>query len=187
MKQREKRLLRIALIIFIGYVLPFKVYPIALNFYQDQMQTFEDLHREIDRSQRLFEKTQYWREQHAATVQERDQVFTSLLGYNEENLTQELIGGRIQGLLKKLARNSNIVFKSHNLPEYQRTGDWLLITQTMQFEASSKTLIDFLKALQNAKEKLIVTNLSIRSTRNKLVGTIKISAFSLLPLTEIEE
>ncbi|EDN72177.1 hypothetical protein BGS_0077 [Beggiatoa sp. SS] len=94
----------------------------------------------------------------------------------------------MESLVKQIAQQAGIKFKTLDPADTAySTDEWLLVIQTMQFEATSETLIAFLKALQNTKENLVVSTLDLRSFQNKLSGTIKITGFSRLPPPSDEE
>jgi len=178
----EKRLIRIASIMFIGYILPFQLAPIVTDFYQNYLGSIEDLHQNIERYEKLGEREEYWVKENQRAKQELNEVKAGILPGDN----YELIGTKIQGLVKKIANSTNITFKSLVAPESVQIDNWILVTQSMQFEANSFTLMNFLKSIDNNKVNLIVVNLDIRSYKNKLTGSIKITGFSKV-LAEEEE
>lgn len=180
MNSNEKRLLRIMLIIFLVYALPFEIVPRAYNFYKNHRQTLEKLQDDTGRYQKLAENAQLWQTQHQQAVQKRDDINASLLSGN----TRELVGAGLQKLLKELAKNAGVTVKSFDLQDFSRTREWVLATQAMQFETTSPSMLNFLDMLNKTKEKLAVVKLEIRGNRNILTGTIKVMGFSRLPTTE---
>jgi len=178
----EKRLIRIASIMFIGYILPFQVAPIAIDFYQNYYDSIENLHQNIERYEKLGEREEYWEKENKRAKQELNKVKSGILPGDN----YELIGTKMQGLVKKLAKSTNITFKSLVAPELAQIDNWILVTQSMQFESNSFTLMNFLKSIDNNKVNLIVVNLDIRSHKDKLTGRIKITGFSKV-LAEEEE
>lgn len=169
---------------FISYILPFELGPMAYNFYQNYRQSIEKLHQEFERYGKLGERAEYWEAENQRAKQEHEKIEAGLLPGNN----RDLVGAKMQGLVRQLAQNADITFKSLDPPDSSfNTDKWVLVIQTMQFEANSGTLIAFLKALNNAKENLAVVMLNLRSHRKKLSGTIKITGFSRVPSQPLNE
>jgi hypothetical protein len=85
----------------------------------------------------------------------------------------------MQGLIKQLAQEAGITFRTLEPPDTTfNSGKWVLVIQSMQFEANSGTLMAFLQALEKAKENLKVVSLEVRSYQDRLNGTIKVTGFS---------
>lgn len=175
MTAQEKRLLRIALVIFLGYLLPFQAIPAAYNFYRSYLESVEDLRTQIDRYEKLGERAEYWETENKRAKQLRDQIEKGLLpGGNN----RDLVGAKMQGLVRQLAQSAGITFKSLEPPDSFGTGKWVLVVQSMQFEANSQTLMKFLQAVDKAQVNLAIASLEVRSYRNRLSGTIKLTGFS---------
>jgi len=175
---KEKRLLGFALLMFLGIVLPFKVGPMVYKFYQEYWQSLDKLQQDISRYDKLGEKAEYWEQENKRAKLEKEQIEASLL----EGTNRELVGAKMQGLIRQLAQSAGIRFKSLDPPDTSlSTGEWLFVIQAMQFEADSKTLMEFLIAIKDAQVELAIVSLDIRSTRKKLNGTIKIIGFSRIP------
>ncbi|MCV6638745.1 hypothetical protein [Candidatus Albibeggiatoa sp. nov. NOAA] len=178
MTRKEKRLLYLMLGIFIFYAVPFELYPRAMTFYQDEVDEIEQLQTQIEKSKRLFQRTEFWQEQNARIKQERIAVYGSLLqGENRDLLVVE-----IQKLIRELAKKTGMAsYSTQDLPTFsENTGDWMFITQKVTFESQSKALVDFLKAVEDAPQKLEVVKLYIyTSPRNKMLrGTVEITGFA---------
>lgn len=182
MTSKEKRLLFIFFLIFMGYALPFEVWPQAFAYYERYRQNIEKLTGDIERYRNLGAKADFWQTQNQEEKKKRDEIFASLL----EGGSQEVVGARIQGLLRELAQNAGMTLKSLNVAEFSRTrkGDWALVTQTMQFEANSTSVMNFLQAIKKAKELLFVTSLDMRNNSSGILsGTIKVTGFSRVSAT----
>jgi hypothetical protein len=172
---KEKRLLRIALVIFVGYILPFQLVPVVLKLYRDYQTTIENLTQQIEREIELGKRAEYWETENRRVKQEQEKIEAGLLA----GRTRELVGARMQGLIKQLAQEAGITFRTLEPPDTSfNSGEWVLVIQSMQFEANSGTLMAFLQALANAKENLKVVSLEVRSYRDRLNGTIKVTGFS---------
>jgi hypothetical protein len=179
MTKNEKRLSSIALVMFIGYIFPFFFAPAAINFYKSYWQSFDDLENQINRYEKLGKRAEYWKAENQKLKQERDEFEAGLL----PGETRELVGAKMQALVRQLANDAGITFKSLDTPDNTSysTGDWVFVIQSMQFEAKGETLMAFLKAVDNNPVKLEVVSLNVRSRRKKLTGTIKITGFSRVP------
>ena len=175
MTTKEKRLLRIALVIFMGYMLPFQLIPTVLKIYRDYRTAIENLSEQIVREIDLGERAEYWEAENKQAKQEQEKIEAGLLA----GRTRELVGARMQGLIKQLAQEAGITFRTLEPPDTAfNSGEWVLVIQSMQFEANSATLMAFLQALEKAKENLKVVSLEVRSYRDRLDGTIKVTGFS---------
>jgi hypothetical protein len=175
MISREKRLLRIMLFIFIGYMLPFQIAPVAYDYYSNYRESIDSLHHNIERYKTLGKRAEYWETDNQRAKKEHKEIEAGLLSGN----TRELMGANLQSLVRRLAKKIGLTSKSLDPPDTSfSTGEWVLVIQSMQFEANSRTLIAFLKAINENKVNLEIVSLDIRSYRKKLTGTIKITAFS---------
>lgn len=177
MNPKEKRLVRIAIIIFV-ILASVQLYPAGDKFIRDYWQHIENLKKKIEDSKKLKDKAESWKAENDRAKQLRDQINTGLI---EGNSTQ-LVGANMQKLLNDIARNTNITVRSMDPPktEMSKSEEWMLIIQTLQFETNSKALINFLKTLDTSPKKLVISSLNIQSTRNKLTGTIQVTGFSRL-------
>ncbi|MDY6992744.1 MAG: type II secretion system protein GspM [Pseudomonadota bacterium] len=178
MTLKEKRLLQLAAVVFV-VLLSVQLLPAALRFVQNYWQQLELYQRDIENAKKLQQQTQYWQQQHAQAQQQHQAVYNSLLlGANPQ-----LVGANLQKLLRTIAHTAGITISSMDPPETEisRNQEWMLVVQTIRFDATSKTLIAFLQALDQAQEKLVVSNLNIRARRDKLDGTMKITGFAQAP------
>jgi len=180
---REKRLLMMTGAVFLVLVLPLKVYPYAVELYKRERDKITQLHTDIDRYNKLADEAQFWQKQHTAALALRDKTNAALL----EGSTRELASGKMQALLQQLARETKIQYQSLELDKYDRTGEWVLVTQVMRFSAKSESLFQFLKAINTAKKELVIIDLNISSYARKLTATIKITGFIRLLESEDEE
>ncbi|MBE9563527.1 MAG: hypothetical protein IMF12_11770 [Proteobacteria bacterium] len=182
MNANEKRLLKIALIIFLGYMLPFQIAPVAINFYHDYRDSITSLHQNIELYKKLGKRAEYWEVENKTAKKELDKIKSGIL----PGTNYELIGTKMQSLIRQLASSTGVTFKSLVAPDSVQINEWILVTQSMQFEANSATLMSFLKIIDENKVNLAVVGLDVRSYKNKLTGTIKITGFSQV-LEEDEE
>jgi predicted PurR-regulated permease PerM len=175
MTHQEKRLLKIALLIFVVFA-AFQLIPTAYQWGQNYLQHIQKLRDDIENAKKLQAKTQVWMDENQRAKQKLSEVNAGLL----EGNNSQLVGANMQKLLRELARQTGINLTSMDPPktETTRTNQWMLVIQTMQFEADSKSLMAFLKALDKAPKKLIIAMIDIRSNRERLSGSIQVTGFS---------
>lgn len=186
MTAQEKRLLFILLFILIGYAVPFELLPKVKTYHAHYQRRVQDLKRDIN-FYRQFKKDE-WQEQYQQVLRERDEFNARLIQVQDNN--PQLLGISMQGLLKGIARNTGVRVATSEVPELTPTNTqtWTLVTQSMEFSANAKALMDFLQAINNAREYLIVVKLEVRvSQGNTLKGTIKVTGFSNIPPPEKTE
>lgn len=165
-------------------MLPFQLAPVVYNHYIDYKQRIERLQLQISRYKGLEGEAEFWEKENQRAKQEQEQTLAGLLPGDN----RELVGARMQGLVRQLAQNAQVTIKNLAPPDASfSTGEWLLVIQTMQFEANSKSFINFLQAIKNAKERLVIVSLEIRSARRILSGTIKITGFSRVAPAVVDE
>jgi hypothetical protein len=148
------------------------------DFYNNYWQSIEKLQQEIKRYQKLAERADFWQTENRRAKFEQQRIERSLLS----GKNRQLIGARMQSIIKRLAKKTGITFKSLQPPDTSFSTDkWLLVIQSIQFEANSTALINFLSVLEGHRINLQVISLEIHRYSNKLSGTIKITGFSRLP------
>lgn len=175
MTSKEKRLLKFASIIFVIFA-TVQLLPMANQFGHDYWQHLQDLKAEIEKSKKLQLETQHWVEENQKAHERFSQVNAGAI----EGSSSQLVGANLQKLLRELARQTGLTINTMEPPktETDRSNRWMLVVQSMQFDADSKTLMAFLKKLDKAPKKLIVANLDVRSNRDRLNGTMQITGFS---------
>jgi DNA repair ATPase RecN len=179
MTKSEKRLLKFALFIFFFGVIPFFLYPIATDFYNNYWQSIDKLQQDIQRYRKLAQRADFWQQENQRAKFEQQQIESSLLS----GKNRQLVGAKMQSIIKKLAKKNQITFKSLEPPDTSfSTEQWLLVIQSIQFEANSTALLKFLQALERHYINLQIISLEIRRYSNKLSGSIKIIGFSRLPV-----
>ena len=176
MTTKEKRLLYIALAIFAGYVLPFEIIPRSAAFYQQRQENIAKFKTDIQRYRRLEEQAAVWQTKHQEALQQQDEIQKGLL----QGKNRELAAARLQSILKEIAQQSGMQVQSLALPEFAITGQWLSVTQGMQFNAAPKNTLDFLNALRDHQILLMVVSLEIRTAGIQLQGTIKVTGFNAI-------
>lgn len=171
MTKKAQKLLWLAGILFFGYV--------AVPFvWQKSKHTLEKIHKqkaEISRLHLLKAEVNKWQQDFETITLQSQTLETNLLSGE----TRALVSARAQSLLKEYASNSKINLTSVDLPEFVETGEWLLLTQSLKFEANSEQLMDFLQTLQQSKIKFWVVSVDVSVVRaNHIIGSLKVSSFS---------
>lgn len=183
MTKKEKRLLTVALVVFAGYFLPFKIIPGASALVKERWQQYQKVALDIERYQRLGSQREHWQEQHAAALEESAKIRAGAL----QGETGELIAARLLEILQQLAKQYNVQVKSSDLPEFATAAQWLLVTQSITFQADAQNCLRFLQALQEDTLHLEVVSLDLRVFRaTQLNGTLKVTGFALAPATKEE-
>ena len=173
MTKKEKQLLWIFLaILAVGVIV--RGIPFAVKSYQSGLMAVDESKEKINRLKKLQAREQYWQTEFNKIKKKEQQLLKQLFVGN----SPELIAGRVQERLKTLARQSGIKVDSMNLPDLQQTDDWLLISQTMTFKASTENLMKLLKMIKQSKSTLIIEDIKMSSFRKILNCTIKIIGFS---------
>ena len=180
MSPREQRLIRFMFLIFLGYMLPFEIAPRTYQFIQEEQQTIDSLRTKIAQAKELERKTEVWRTDYEKLKAERDTIYAKLLPY-EPHETKELVSVKMQEILRKLAQQSGVVYKTMGNTEFATTGDWVVITQPMQFGADSKTLFQFLQAIAKAPQAFTIAGLTVQGGGRSLEGTIRLTGFTHIP------
>jgi len=175
MTKKEQKSLWLAGILFFGYVIPFEAAPFIWKEGNQILDKIKKQKAEISRLHLLKAEVNKWQQDFQTVSQQVQTTESSLL--NGE--TRALVSARAQSLLKEYASNSKINLTSVDLPEFVETGEWLLLTQSLKFEANSQQLMDFLQTLQQSTIKFWVVNLDVSVVRaNHIIGSLKVSSFS---------
>jgi hypothetical protein len=178
---KEKRLLLIAGLMFLGYFLPFYVLPAVSQAVYHEWEHYQDVQSNIQRYQRLRDQTQIWQERHTIAQQSQKKVKAGTLSGS----TRELVAAKLQGILKQHAQESGVLVKALDVPEFAATQDWLMVTQVLHFQANSQSAFKFLQALQEDAIILPIVELDLRTFRvDQMNGRIKITGFSLLSASD---
>ncbi len=179
MNPKEKRLLKMAAIIFLAGFIPFKAAPTAWKYINDEWKDYKKLKQDIEYFTTIKERAEFWQEENKRIKKERDEIRTKALpGRN-----QELIHSKMENRLRELSLSTGFSVQSWGLPEFYQTGDWLFISKEIQFrQTDPATLLRFLQAIDNVPEYLALLNLDVRSNRNRLDGNVRVSGFAYLPI-----
>jgi len=175
MTKQEKRLLWVALAIFAGYAIPFRLAPTAmesLKHYQTQ-QTQHTMER--GRLQRLSQQGEKWQQEHTHAQAQKAAIEKALL----QGENRELISAHLKNLLRTLARKAKTDLKSLEVSEFTETDKWLFVTQKMQFEGSSQQTMALLQSIKNESVTLSIVSVDVRVIRkDRIQGSITVTGFS---------
>jgi hypothetical protein len=175
MTKKEQKLLWLAGIMFFGYMIPFEAAPFVWQKTKHILEKIQKQKAEISRLHLLKAEVNKWQQEFETITQQSQTLETSLLSGE----TRALVSARAQSLLKEHASNAKINLTSVDLPEFVETGEWLLLTQSLKFEANSEQLMVFLQTLQQSLIKFWVVSVDVSVVRaNHMIGTLKISSFS---------
>ncbi|MCU7818861.1 MAG: type II secretion system protein M [gamma proteobacterium symbiont of Lucinoma myriamae] len=173
MTKKEKKILWLFLVILCVGVIARGI-PFAAKSYQSGIMAVEESKEKIKRLKKLRAREAYWQTEFKKINNKEQQLLKQLF----VGQSPEIIAARVQEKLKMLARQSGIKVDSMNLPDLKQTDDWLLISQTMTFKASTDNLMAFLDMIKQSKSTLIVTDIQMNSFRKILNCTIKVVGFS---------
>jgi hypothetical protein len=175
MTKKEQKLLWLAGIMFFGYMIPFEAAPFVWQKTKHILEKIQKQKAEISRLHILKAEVNKWQQEFETVTQQSQALESSLLSGE----TRALVSARAQSLLKEYASDSKLNLTSVDLPEFVETGEWLLLTQSLKFEANSKQLMSFLEVLQLNLVKFWVVSIDVSVVRaNHLIGTLKLSSFS---------
>ncbi|OUD13189.1 hypothetical protein TPSD3_11140 [Thioflexithrix psekupsensis] len=177
MTAKEKRLFTIMLFIFLGYMLPFVIIPAGARLIDNYRQNLAQIENDFVRYQQLGQAAQMWEEAHRQASDNLAKVNAGLL----QGGTQDLVAARLQGILRDVARQHQLNVQSMAVPEFNLNPSWMLVTQSVQLQTDSASLINYLQALNNAPERLIVVYMDVRvGQNNRLNVDMKVTGFSRL-------
>jgi len=173
MTNKEKKLLWLFLVILCAGVIARGI-PFAVKSYQSGIMAVEESKEKIKRLKKLQAREAYWQAEFKKINKKEQQLLKQLF----VGQSPEIIAARVQEKLKMLARQSGIKVDSMNLPDLKQKNDWLLISQTMTFKASTENLMALLNMIKQSKSTLIVTDIHMGSFRKILNCKIKVVGFS---------
>ena len=172
MTPKEKRLLMLALFMFGGYFLPFVIYPVASGWATEKYESIQQRKSQVQRLRRLIGKVDNWKEEHANMLARKKAVEAGLLQGHSYNL----IATQLQDTLTQTAATTKLRIRSLEIAEFSELKHWLLVSQTLHFQAKSQQLYDFIMALQTHQIRLKVVILNVQVGRkDSLEGNLTIT------------
>jgi len=173
MTVKEKNLLKIMLLIVILGVL-FKGIPFAYEMYQQRKSDIKILKDKKQRLKHLIRKADYWKAEHDKTLKQKTLLEKELFTAS----SNELVAAKLQSVIKGLARQSVVRVDSMRLAEFQRSGDWLLVSLSISIKAKAGNIVQLLHKIRTNKKKLLIKEINVRSFNNTLNGSITLVGFS---------
>jgi len=173
MTQKEQKLLAVFMLLLAVGVL-FKGVPFALEYYQEGVDDVAFIKKQRRALKELDAQRKTWEQEYKNHKNHEK----SLLKQVYQGGSREVIAAKLQGQLRNLARKNQVEVNSMNLPDFLSNDDWLLIMQEMSFKATEQNMVNMLASINNHQPTLKVLDLSLRSYRNQLNGTIKVVGFN---------
>lgn len=172
MKPTERKLLLLAGMMF-ALVLVVRVVPLLYGYYRQGQDEIALLEERVERSRQLILDTQLWMEREALKRAE----IADLESWVFQGANPNLIGNSVQRALRQAMEQSNLRVMETSVARYNYTGDWLMVSQDMNFSLEQRQILPFLNALQEMRPKLHVTALSINRNRRQYTGSITVVGF----------
>ena len=177
MTPKEKRLLIVALLMFGVYFLPFVIYPVTSDWVTQKYDSIQQRKSQVQRLRRLISQVNSWKEEHAKILARKQAVEAALLQGHSYNL----IATQLQDTLTQTAIKTKLRIRSLEIAEFSELKHWLLVSQTLQFKATSQQLYDFIMAIQTYKIRLKVVILNVQVGRkDTLEGNLTVTGTSHL-------
>jgi hypothetical protein len=185
MTEKEKKLLKVMLLIVVlGFL--FKGGPFVYQKYMDRQDDIANLVDKKVRLKALLKRRDFWYGEFNKSVKQQAIIEKELFTAT----SNELVAAKVQSVIKKLAKSSGVRVDSMRLAEFQQSEAWLLVNLSVTIKAGSAEVINFLGKIQANEKKLFIKDMSLRSYRNSMNGTITIVGFSksipVLPAKEGE-
>lgn len=173
MKPQERKLLLLLGVLAL-LVLVLRVVPLLTDWYRRGQEDIALLQERIERYEQLITDTQVWKERE---LQKQAEV----AGYADwifQGSNPGLLGPSVQRSLRQTAEQAGITVREMSVARFARSGDWLVVSQEMDFMLEQQQLLPFLAALEQQRPRLFVTAFSVAHNRRQLTGNITVTGFS---------
>ena len=179
---RENRTLYI--LIAIAFVLvAVRVAPQFVSLYQDRKSQLEILENELFVQRKIAAASNKIKKEYAELPAREKRYREKLF----KGRTPEIVNSSMRNVLNSIAGENDIKIRSLGLPEFSRSGQWLLVTQSLTFESNQQQFILFLKSLKDSTYFLPVINVDIRPAAHDMLRcSLKVVGFSRIPDPEAE-
>lgn len=175
MTKKEKKLITIFLaLLAVGVV--FKGIPYALEVYQEGVEDVQFIKKQRRALKELSTQNETWQQEFNNHKKHEQALMKKVF----QGASRDVIAAKLQGQLRDLARKNQVEVNSMDLPAFISNEDWLLIVQVMSFKATEQNMVNMLASINHHQPTLKVLDLSLRSYRNKLNGSIKVVGFNRL-------
>lgn len=173
MKRNEKFMLAIAGVLFV-LVLTVRVVPMVYNYYQQGEEEIALLEARIDRYRQLIVDTELWMEREKL----KEAEIADLQNWVFEGSNPNLVGSSVQRTLRQAMEQVNVVVRETDVARYNTIGNWLMVSQEMNFVLSEDQILPFLNALREMRPRLYVTAFTVNRNRREFTGSITVTGFS---------
>jgi hypothetical protein len=175
--RRERRLVLLFAAMVLFYAVPFEVAPAVWGYLRGHHDYVQGIRDKLRRYERLIESEQEWRQ--------RSEEYAAAAAGIEAGLvsgeTADLIAAGMVGVLREISAASGAAVKSIELPEFNTTGEWLMVTQTLHFAIQGAALRDYINAVSADEMRFRIIHLDLRSQRGLIDGSMKVVGFARRP------
>jgi hypothetical protein len=176
MKRNEKQLLLLAGALF-ALVLVVRVVPMIYNYYQQGQEDIALLQERVERYTELILSSGNWMER--KTLKEAE--IADLQSWIFEGANPNLISSSVQRSLRQAMEQAKVTIRETSVARYSYVGDWLMVSQDMNFTIDQQNILPFLTALQNSRPRLHVTAFNVTRNRRQYTGSITVAGFGRTP------
>lgn len=176
MKRNERQLLLLAGVLF-ALVVVVRVVPLAWDFYRQGREEIALLEERVDRLRQLIVDEQLWMDREALKQAE----IADLQGWVFEGSNPNLIGSAVQRTLRQAMEQASLSVRETSVARYSYVGEWLMVTQDMNFTLEQHQILPFLNALETARPRLHVTGFTVTRSRRQYSGTVTVVGFGKVP------
>lgn len=173
MKRKEKLMLGIAAVLFVLVVFV-RLVPMVFNYYQQGQEEIALLEERIDRYRQLIVDTELWMERQVL----KEAEIADLQNWVFTGSNPNLVGSSVQRTLRQAMEQVNVVVRETDVARYNTVGNWLVVSQEMNFVLSQDQILPFLDALQAMRPRLYVTAFTVNRNRRDFSGSITVTGFS---------
>lgn len=171
--KRQQNLLIAAGVLF-ALVMITRLVPMAWNYYQSGQDDIALLEERLDRYRTLVLESDLWMERELLKAAE----IGDLESWIFEGANPSLTGSSVQRALRQAMEQSNVRVMETSVARYSYIGNWLMVTQEMNFSLDQPQILPFLTALQELRPRLHVVAFTINRNRRQFTGSITVAGFS---------
>lgn len=168
-KSIKKPLLVAVLILLLGL----RLFPFIQEIYNKKKESLATLQAKLNYQTKIALKKDSILQEYAALPAREKRLYGKLLTGG----SAELVNSNMRTVLNTMARQNNIVINTMSLPKFSKSGAWVLVTQSIVFDAVQKNLLSFVRTIRNGKYYLPIVSMELRQGKKgmlhcsmKLVG-----------------
>ncbi len=174
MKSNEKKLLLLAGALTV-LVLLVRILPLTYGYYRQQRDDLALLEERVERLQTLIQEQDQWMERETLKQAEIADLESWIFpGGDNPNL----VGSSVQRSLRQAVEQANIDVRETSVASYSYAGEWLMVSQEMNFSLEQQQILPFLNALQELRPRLHITAFNVARNRRQFTGSITVVGFS---------